>query len=75
MRHGNTDYDDGLFPDIPLNEDYTNLGILGDINEPLLAAAINNLYSFKQPQQRNNFEFNELSNSKIVSPIYQKMVK
>jgi len=74
-KDGNTDYDDGLFPDIPLNEDYTNLGILGDINEPLLAAAINNLYSFKQPQQRNNFEFNELSNSKIVSPIYQKMVK
>ena len=74
-RDGNTDYDDGLFPDIPLNEDYTNLGILGDINEPLLAAAINNLYSFKQPQQRNNIEFKEFSNSKIVSPIYQKMVK
>ena len=74
-RDGNTDYDDGLFPDIPLNEDYTNLGILGDINEPLLAAAINELYSFKQPQQRNNFEFKELSNSKIVSPIYEKMVK
>ena len=74
-RDGNTDYDDGLFPDIPLNEDYTNLGTLGTINEPLLAAAINDLFSLRQPLQRNNNEFKELSNSKILSPIYQKMVK
>ena len=72
---GNTDYDDGLFPDLILNEDYTNLGTLGNINEPMLAAAINDLFSFTQPLQRNNIEFKELSNSKKLSPIYQKMIK
>ena len=37
---GFTDYADGLIPDIELNEDITNLGLLGDANEPLLARAI-----------------------------------
>ncbi|WP_422860226.1 S41 family peptidase [Flagellimonas sp. S174] len=34
------DYTDGLDPDIELEEDLTNLGILGDVNEPLLARAL-----------------------------------
>lgn len=34
------DYTDGLAPDIVLEEDLENLGILGDVNEPLLARAI-----------------------------------
>jgi C-terminal processing protease CtpA/Prc len=37
---GFSDYADGLIPDIELDEDITNLGILGDANEPLLARAI-----------------------------------
>ena len=37
---GFSDYTDGLQPDILLKEDYSNLGILGDQNEPLLARAI-----------------------------------
>jgi len=37
---GNTDYDDGLFPDITLAENIGNLGVLGDVNEPLFAVAI-----------------------------------
>ena len=37
---GNTDYDDGLFPDITLAEDIGDLGILGNVSEPLLAAAL-----------------------------------
>lgn len=40
--NGVTDYFDGLFPN-PSNvlaEDFNNLGVLGDINEPLLARAI-----------------------------------
>jgi hypothetical protein len=40
---GNTDYVDGLFPDIELEIDYSNLGQLGNANEPLLAAALNNI--------------------------------
>jgi C-terminal processing protease CtpA/Prc len=37
---GFSDYADGLIPDIVLDEDITNLGVLGDANEPLLARAI-----------------------------------
>jgi C-terminal processing protease CtpA/Prc len=40
---GNTDYVDGLLPDIELEIDFSNLGQLGDVNEPLLAAALNNI--------------------------------
>ncbi|NDV43980.1 S41 family peptidase [Flagellimonas sediminis] len=34
------DYTSGLEPDIELPEDLTNLGVLGDVNEPLLARAL-----------------------------------
>ncbi|MBW8199302.1 S41 family peptidase [Flagellimonas abyssi] len=34
------DYTSGLVPDIALSEDLTNLGVLGDPNEPLLARAL-----------------------------------
>lgn len=37
---GNTDYFNGLKPDIELKESYLNLGVLGDVNETLLAAAL-----------------------------------
>jgi C-terminal processing protease CtpA/Prc len=41
---GNTDYIDGLFPDVELTENYANLGILGTENEPLLAAALDDIF-------------------------------
>ncbi len=37
---GFSDYTEGLAPDIPLKEDLSNLGVLGDLKEPLLAKAI-----------------------------------
>ena len=37
---GVTDYFDGLDPDIVLKESASTFGILGDVNEPLLARAI-----------------------------------
>ncbi len=37
---GFSDYTSGLIPDIELEEDLENLGVLGDQNEPLLARAI-----------------------------------
>ena len=37
---GFSDYTAGLNPDTELKEDLSNLGVLGDINEPLLAKAI-----------------------------------
>jgi carboxyl-terminal processing protease len=40
---GRTDYDNGLTPDIELKESYLNLGVIGDVNEKLLAAAISEI--------------------------------
>lgn len=37
---GFSDYTTGLVPDIELDEDILNMGVLGDVNEPLLARAI-----------------------------------
>lgn len=39
-RDGFGEYSNGLPPDIELREDYGNLGVLGNPNEPLFAAAI-----------------------------------
>ncbi len=38
--NGFYDYTSGLSPDIELSEDLTNFGVLGDVNEPLLARAL-----------------------------------
>ncbi|WP_242205121.1 S41 family peptidase [Aestuariivivens insulae] len=40
---GYTDYIDGLTPDIELHENYLDLGIIGNENETLLAAALNDI--------------------------------
>ncbi len=40
---GFSDYTNGLIPEIELDEDILNLGILGDPNEPLLARAIEDI--------------------------------
>ncbi|NNK88185.1 MAG: carboxyl-terminal protease [Flavobacteriaceae bacterium] len=40
---GFTDYDNGLPPDIEISEDISNLGVLGDENEPLLAVALDEI--------------------------------
>ncbi len=40
---GFSDYTAGLVPNIELKEDLGNLGILGDLNEPLLAKAISEI--------------------------------
>ncbi|PHS65623.1 MAG: peptidase S41 [Flavobacterium sp.] len=69
---GFTDFVDGLDPDIEYLEDYSNLGILGDVNEPLLATALNDIFGLPQPFTSNQFE--EASESKAMSPAYQLMI-
>ncbi|GHC52752.1 hypothetical protein GCM10008083_15840 [Ulvibacter litoralis] len=72
--NGNTDYIDGLLPDIELSEDYSNLGVLGDPNEPLLAAALNEILPSPRPVRRNFTTLEEISESKASTPTYQLMV-
>jgi len=71
---GYTDFVDGLDPEIPLNEDYSNLGALGDINEPLLAAALNDILTLPKPIRRSFNVLKEVSESKANSPLYQVML-
>ncbi len=71
---GNTDYNDGLFPQIPLQEDYFNLGQLGDENEPFLAAALFEIAGRPAPLKKNFKSLKEISNSKANSPLYEKMI-
>ncbi|MFT6689317.1 MAG: carboxyl-terminal processing protease [Saprospiraceae bacterium] len=71
---GFTDYVDGLAPDVVVEENYSNLGVLGDVNEPLLAAALNEIFPSPMPQPRNNIQFEEISESKANSPLYQLMI-
>ena len=52
--NGVTDYDAGLVPNISIAENFGNLGVLGNVNEPYLAAAINEIlnsgrYMYPQP--------------------------
>ncbi len=71
---GFTDYVDGLEPDIEYLEDYSNLGILGDENEPLLATALNDIFGLPQPQPFTGNQFEEASESKALLPGYQLMI-
>ena len=71
---GFSDYTLGLTPDVVLAEDLADLGVLGDINEPLFARAIQEItgvsakkdFSVKMP-------VNEISNSKMFTPLQDNM--
>ncbi len=62
---------DGLTPDIQLSESPRNFGILGDVNEPLLAAAIADILgSGRSASDSSIYEFQQLKYS-TQSPIEQ----
>ncbi|MUP45491.1 peptidase S41 [Gramella sp. BOM4] len=71
---GRSDYIDGLTPDISLTEDLGNMGILGDPEEPLLQAAINNILG-KAPVKQSTaaYKYNQLGESGMNEPGYQRM--
>ena len=73
--NGVTDYINGLDPDIPLDEDYANLGTLGDASEPLFQAALNDIFPppVSPPPTRGPI-LEEVSERKANSPLYQIMV-
>lgn len=72
---GVTDYDDGLIPDVEILEDFANMGILGDVNEPLLAEAIAHIQGSSRmavSPTRYNYP-NKIGDSKQNSPIKNRM--
>ncbi|QYJ68182.1 S41 family peptidase [Flavobacterium litorale] len=59
------EYEQGIAPDIELREDFDELGVLGDANEPLLAAAIADIVGngrFSLPTGNNHPFFKDSKN-------------
>lgn len=75
---GKSDYVNGLTPDVSLAESISNLGTLGDTEEPLLQAALNHMLG-KAQKAPNSAEKRASENMKIVGEsgmhdiTYQKM--
>ncbi|MGJ8666258.1 MAG: S41 family peptidase [Patiriisocius sp.] len=70
---GNTDYVDGLDPDITIRENYANLGTLGDMTEPLLAEALNDALTILRPIVPFNV-LEEVGDSNMGNPLEGVMV-
>jgi len=72
---GFSDYSDGLIPDKEFQEDITNLGILGDPNEPMLASALTEIDG---SSTKRSFEpqmpVNLVSGSKLSNPLASRLV-
>jgi C-terminal processing protease CtpA/Prc len=71
---GYTDFIHGLEPEIPLDEDYSNLGTLGDVNEPLLAEALNAIFPPHPRSERSGMRYEEIADSKSGQVSYQLMI-
>lgn len=70
--NGVTGFVDGLPPTVEFFEDYSNLGILGDPTEPLLDAALDDIFG-RSIQRSFQTEFKEAGNSKSHLPTYMRM--
>ncbi len=70
--NGVTGFEDGIPPDVEFIENLTQLGTLGDIQEPLLEAALDEIFG-RSPKSRVQFEFREAGNSNMHLPTYNRM--
>ena len=69
---GATDYYNGLNPDILAEESSSNLGIIGDINEPLLSLALSQIYTDKY-RESFNIELDLVSDSNAFDILDKEM--
>ncbi|WP_430907409.1 S41 family peptidase [Maribacter sp. 2-571] len=69
------DYTSGLIPDIVLEEEIDDLGVLGDENEPLLKAALDAIsgVSAKSGRTTPRMPINDFSTSKMNGPTKDNM--
>ena len=73
-KNGFGDYNSGIQPTFLLPENLTNLGVLGNINEPLLNAAINQIIvsGRMMPQVPSVIE-RDFTDSKVINPLRTEM--
>ncbi len=74
---GVTDYFDGLPPDITLNENFENLGVLGDPTERLLRACLDDILQngSRLGTSSLNPRYKEISSSTALKPLGNEMWK
>lgn len=77
---GHGDYLDGLSPDIEIEEDFGNLGVLGDADELFLATAIEDITgvpnAYYKTRARKSFpDFEVIGESKMKQLSFQRMYK
>lgn len=73
---GTTDFPEGLFPDVPIEEDIRDLLPLGDPNEALLAATINHILGKRKVSMRLDYEplrYRVIADSKDRDPFSDEM--
>ncbi|MDX1601974.1 MAG: S41 family peptidase [Salinimicrobium sediminis] len=71
---GVTDYSEGLIPDVEISENISDLGVLGDSNEPLLAAVLAIIAGTQPLDTRvKNELFTIFGESGMDDALYQKM--
>ncbi len=70
---GVTDYFNGFAPEILVEEDFSNLGILGNTDEPLLKAALNHISGVRSFAQYNTQSLENIGSSKMHLPNYERM--
>jgi carboxyl-terminal processing protease len=68
------DYVNGLEPTIELKEDFGNLGVLGDSDEPLLNLAINTIVGSGRPAPQNRIRnFDALQDNRTIARLKSEM--
>lgn len=72
--NGVTDFTDGLSPDVELGENYANLGVLGDVREPLLEACLAEIFPGRSPNRAPVEILEIVGESKQNSPLHQLMI-
>ena len=73
---GFTDYFDGFTPEILIEEDFANPGVLGDENEPLLNAAINDILGVAIISAKSQVTpLENVGSSNILEPDFELMYK
>lgn len=73
--NGVTDFVDGLTPNIEFHEDYTNLGVLGDVTEPLFAEALNQIFPGRFPITKHTPASRNASELKFSNAVETIMIK
>jgi C-terminal processing protease CtpA/Prc len=71
--NGFTDYADGIQPEIEFQEDFRNLGQLGNPNEPFLAKALELITGTGRPVRQVERGFKILGENGMDSPNFQRM--